>query len=80
MQYNNVVAMVWYRLQESCEVNQKFKAGFLYKSSTISSYCVHERENILDTISFNEDYFLTTDFWTLCQNCSYGTIIIHYVY
>lgn len=38
-----------------------------------------ERENILVKISCIEDYSFTTDFWTSCQNRSYGTITIHYI-
>lgn len=38
-----------------------------------------ERGNILDKISCIDDYSFTTDFWTSCQNRSYGTITIHYI-
>ena len=38
-----------------------------------------ERKNILDKISCIEDYSFTTDYWTSCQNCSYGAITIHYI-
>ena len=38
-----------------------------------------ERENILVKISSIDDYSFTTDFWSSCQNRSYGTITIHYI-
>ena len=33
----------------------------------------------MDKISCIEDYSFTTDFWTSCQNRSYGTITIYYI-
>ena len=38
-----------------------------------------EREKILGKISRIEDFSFTADFWTSCQNRSYGTITMHYI-
>ena len=38
-----------------------------------------EREKIMSKVSCIEDYSFTADFWTSCQNRSYGTVTMHYI-